>query len=57
MTIIIEDAAGLETTVIAFDYKWYYEFFLAYTNTSMDFFHKDNLASITVDGNPIPLPN
>ena len=57
MIIIIENATGLETEVIAFDYKWYYEFFLAFTDTSMDFFHKDNLTSITVDGNPIPLPD
>lgn len=57
MIIVVRDAATLKTEVVAFDYKWYYDFFLAYTDTSMDFFYKNNITSITVDGTPIPIPD
>jgi hypothetical protein len=46
----------LKTTIEATAYDWYYEFFRVFTVVSMDFFDRDSIKEILVDGDPISLP-
>ena len=45
------------TFIDALDYDWYYEFFRVFTYVSMDFFDRDSIKEIFVDGEPIDLPS
>jgi len=65
LNILVTETRRLEITFVddtltvidATDYNWYYEFFRVFTNISMDFFDRDNIKEIRVDGNPIDLPS
>ena len=65
LNILVTETRRLEITFVddtltvidATDYNWYYEFFRVFTNISMDFFDRDNIKEIRVDGNSIDLPS
>ena len=44
-------------TIEAIDYDWYYGFFRVFADAAMDFFDRDSIEDITVDGDPIDLPS
>jgi hypothetical protein len=56
MIVEMIDKGGHKTVIEAEEYKWKDDFFFIYTITAMDFFDKNNIASIVVDGEDIPLP-
>jgi hypothetical protein len=45
------------TFLDAIDYDWYYEQFRVFTYLSNNFFDRDNIKEITVDGEPISMPS
>jgi hypothetical protein len=55
-TVEIISVDDFLTTIEATAYDWYYGFFRVFTEVSMDFFDRDNIKEILVDGDPIPLP-
>jgi len=55
-TIVVTTLDDHVTVIEADAYQWYYEFFLVYTSTSMDYFDRDNIKSIVVDGREVELP-
>ena len=47
----------LRTTIKATAYDWNYGFFRVFTLVAMDFFDRDNVKEILVDGDAISLPS
>ena len=46
-----------ESTISAEWYEWDGSFLLFFTNDSMDFFDKDNLKVVVINGKTITIPN
>ena len=54
ITVTMIDDTIVKTQAIIYD--WYYEYLRIFTPTSVDFFDRDNIESLVVNGDTIQLP-